>query len=99
MWHIKIHPLVLQEDFKKIDLPQQKTILRVIQKKLSLDPQAYGQPLTGEFSNYWRLRVQDYRVIYRFVKEEIVVLVVKIGIRKDDRIYQEFFSRLRKLKG
>ena len=99
MWRIKIHPLVLREDFKSIDPPQQKVILKAIQKKLSVHPEAYGQPLSGEFSVYWRLRVQDHRVIYRIVKEEIVVLVVKIGIRKDDRVYQEFFARLRKLKG
>ena len=99
MWRVKIHPLVLREDFKNIDLPQQKIILKAISKKLSVHPEAYGQPLGGEFSVYWRLRVQDHRVIYRIIKDEIVVLVVKIGIRKDDRVYQEFFARLRKLKG
>ena len=98
IWRIKIHPLVLREDFKNIDPSQQRTILKAIQKKLSIDPQAYGQFLSGEFSGYWRLRVEDYRVIYRILKEKVVVLVVKVGIRKDDRIYQEFFVRLRKLE-
>lgn len=97
MWQIKIHQLVLATDFKAIPLPQQKIILKVIQKKLSIDPKNYGRPLTGKFSGYWRLRVEDYRVIYRIINEQIVVLVVKIGIRKDDRVYQEFFSRLKKL--
>ena len=97
MWQIRIHQLVLESDFKTISLPQQKTILKTIEKKLSIDPQNYGKSLRGEFSGYWRLRVEDYRVIYRIVKEEILVLVVKIGIRKDDRVYQEFFSRLKKL--
>ena len=97
MWQIKIHQLVLEADFKTISPAQQKIILKAIEKKLSLDPQNYGKPLRGEFSGYWRLRVEDYRVIYRVVKEEILVLVVKVGIRKDDRVYQEFFSRLKKL--
>ena len=97
MWQIKIHRLVLESDFKNIPFLQQKFILNAVQKKLSLDPQAYGKPLRGEFSRYWRLRVEDYRVIYRILHEEVLVLVVKVGIRKDDRVYQEFFSRLRKL--
>jgi len=98
MWQIKIHPLVLKEDFDEISPPQQKTILNAIQKKLSLDPESYGRPLRGEFSGYWRLRVGDYRVVYRLVKDEVLVFVIKVGIRKDDRVYKELFSRLRKLK-
>ena len=98
IWQIKIHPLVVHEDFKTIVSFQQKTILQAIQKKLSLDPHNYGKPLSGEFQGYWRLRVGDYRVVYRIIKEQIVVLVIKIGIRKDDQVYQELFSRLRKLR-
>lgn len=97
MWQIKIHHLVLEADFKNIPSSQQKIILKAIQKKLSVDPQNYGRPLRGKFLGYWRLRVEDYRVIYRIINEQIIVLVVKIGIRKDDRVYQEFFSRLKKL--
>ena len=103
MWQIKIHRLVLQEDFKKVPPFQQKEILRTVQKKLTLDPQAYGQrlpagrkPLRGAFAGYWRLRIGDYRVVYRMIREEIVVLVIKIGIRKDNQIYGELLSRLKK---
>ncbi len=98
MWQIKLHPLVLREDLKSIDPHEQKIILKAIHKKLSHDPEAYGKALGGGFAGYWRLRVEDYRVIYRIVKDEVVVLAVKVGIRKDDRIYQEFFARLRKLE-
>ncbi len=97
MWQIKINPLVLLEDFKNIDLPQQRNILRTIHKKLSVNPKAYGKPLTGEFSGYWRLRIGDYRVVYRILNDQVVVLVIKVGIRKDDRVYRELFSRLRRL--
>ena len=97
MWQIKIHRLVLKEDFSALHHTDQIFILKTIQKKLSIDPQAYGKPLKGEFSGYWRLRVSDFRIIYKISKEEVVVLIVKIGIRKDDRVYQEFFSRLKKL--
>lgn len=97
MWRIKINRFVLEEDFKKIPPPDQKRILKVIRKKLSLDPEGYGKPLTGEFAGYWRLRIEDYRVIYRIQKEEIVVLVIKIGIRRDDQVYKELFARFKKI--
>ena len=75
-----------------------KTWEAAINKKLSLNPEAYGKPLSGEFQGLWRLRIDDYRAVYRVIKDQIVVLVIKIGIRKDDKIYQELFSRLEKLK-
>jgi mRNA interferase RelE/StbE len=97
MWHIKIHPLVIEEDFKGIPSHEQKTILQTIQKKLAADPQNCGRPLRGEFGGYWRLRIGDYRAVYRIVKEQIVVLVIKVGIRRDDRVYRELFARIKKI--
>jgi len=97
LWKIKIHKLVLRDDFKKIPPNHQKIIIQAIEKKLTLDPEAFGKPLRGEFSRYWRLRVNDYRVVYRFNKREVVVFVVKVGIRKDDTIYKELFARIKKL--
>ena len=97
MWQVKIHPLVIKDDFKGIPPNEQKIIIRTLHKKLSLDPQAYGEPLRGEFLNYWRLRIGDYRAVYRIDKDKIIVLVIKVGIRKDDRVYNELFSRLKKI--
>jgi mRNA interferase RelE/StbE len=95
MRQIKIHRLVLEEDFKKIPPFDQKQILRAIQKKISVTPEAYGKPLHGEFSGYWRLRAGDYRVVYKIVKDEVLVYVIKVGIRRDDQVYRELLSRLK----
>lgn len=98
MWNIKIHRLVVEEDFKKIDSSQQKYIVKTIKKKLFLEPDKIGKPLSGEFRGYWRLKVGDYRVIYKIIKNEIIVLVIKIGIRRDNKVYEELFLRLKKLR-
>ena len=98
MWQIKIHRLVYKEDFKKIPVNDQKRVIQVIHKKLSIDPETYGKPLSGEFAGYFRLRIEDYRAVYRIIKNEIVVLVIKVGIRKDDTVYRELFARLKKIK-
>lgn len=97
VWNVILHPLVMSEDFKKMDRPAKKLILKSIHKKLTQDPENYGSPLVGPYKGYWKLRVADYRVIYRIVKDRVLVIVVKVGIRRNDEIYQNLFHRLKKL--
>lgn len=97
MWIVVIHKLVLSEDFKKIDLSSRRLILKSIYKKLTKDPESYGSPLSGGYKGYWKLRVAHYRVIYRIVKDQVMVIVIKVGIRRDDKIYNEFIHRLKKI--
>ena len=96
-WKISIHKLVLQEDFNSINPANQKIIFKDIRKKLGTEPRSYGKPLSGELKGYWRLRVGCYRVIYKIREDIIEVLVVKVGIRRDEEVYKEMSSRLKKL--
>jgi len=45
MWQVRIHELVLKEDFKKIDKSWVSRILKIIYKKLSVYPEQFGSPL------------------------------------------------------
>jgi mRNA interferase RelE/StbE len=96
-WQVNIHPLVFEEDFKKISLEFQQEIIKAIRKKLVIDPQGYGEPLRGNYKNYWKLRVGDFRVIYRLDKNQLWVFVIKVGIRRDYEVYKGLVSRLRKV--
>lgn len=98
IWQVKIHKLILSEDFRFISPSDQRLILKAIRKKLTVDPENYGKPLTGELKGYWRLRIGDYRAIYKIQADRVEVLVIKVGIRKDERVYRELFYRLKKLK-
>ena len=62
-----------------------------------MDPEAYGERLRDELHGYWKLRVGEYRVIYEVRKNIVTVLVLKIGYRRDDEVYQQMAKRLRKL--
>jgi len=42
-----------------------------------------GGVLKGEFSGLRRLRVGNYRIVYEVIDEELVILVVRLGHRKD----------------
>ena len=97
MWKIEIHRLVFSEDFKEIDRSARRLILKSIYRKLSKDPEGYGAPLSGEFKGYWKLRIGYYRAIYRIIKNEVLVLVLKVGIRRDDKVYLVLSHRLRKI--
>jgi mRNA interferase RelE/StbE len=99
IWKIKIHKLVFSEDFPSLNPPEQKIILKDIRKKLGLAPKDYGKALTGDLKGYWRLRVKDYRVIYKIRQEVVEVLVVKVGARRDDKVYQEMLLMLKRLSG
>lgn len=97
MWVVQIHRLVLEKDLKKMDVSDQKLILLAVEKKLTIDPERFGKPLTGELKGYYRLRVADFRVIYSIEKNILRVFVVKVGIRRDSEVYEEMRSRLKQL--
>ncbi|MFH1318401.1 MAG: type II toxin-antitoxin system mRNA interferase toxin, RelE/StbE family [Candidatus Omnitrophota bacterium] len=97
MWQIKIHHLVVNEDFKRIDKHDQTLILKTIYKKLGIAPEKYGSPLRSKLKGYWKLKISDYRVIYRIEKSAIKVLVLKVGMRRDEEVYEEMLLRIKKL--
>ena len=47
---------------------------------------ASGSALKGEFEGLRRLRVGRFRVVYEWQQQELIILVVRIGHRKD--VYQ-----------
>lgn len=60
-----------------------KVILKNIEKKLTVDPYAFGKPLVKNWRGHFRLRVGEYRVIYRIEDEIVTVLIVEIDHRKN----------------
>jgi len=97
MWQIKIHKLVVNKDLKKIPAHEAKLIIKTIYKKLSLSPEKYGEPLRHLLKGYRKLKISHYRVIYKVEKQQVIVLVLKVGIRRDAEVYKEMIPRLKKL--
>lgn len=50
---------------------------------LLCDTPAAGSALKGEFEGLRRLRVGHYRVVYEWQRSDLVILVVRIGHRRD----------------
>ena len=61
-------------------------IQKAIEARLILDPVKFGEPLRRSLSGFRKLRVGDYRVIYRIQGQTVIIL--KIGHRKE--VYKKF---------
>ncbi len=47
------------------------------------DPRQLGKALKGDLGEFWRYRASHYRIICRIEDENLIVLVVKAGHRRD----------------
>ncbi|NLM00001.1 MAG: type II toxin-antitoxin system RelE/ParE family toxin [Treponema sp.] len=73
-----------EKEFSKLDKTAQQNIFNYLKKLSTLEnPRLLGKSLKGNFSDFWRYRVGDYRVICDIDDERILVTVVRIGHRKD----------------
>jgi len=75
----------VQKVLKKLDKPIAKKILDYLKNRVAErgDPRTFGKELKGNLANLWRYRVENYRIICKIDDEEMIVLVLKIGHRKD----------------
>ena len=64
------HPDIRAEDRPAINQNLRERIARAIETRLTTAPERYGEPLRGTLKGYWKLRVGDYRVVFRVVKNE-----------------------------
>jgi len=77
------------EDLKRIDRAHQK-IIKAKLKILAENPLALKnniRRLSGTGESIFRLHVGSYRVVFKKEKTELVILIIRIGHRKD--IYSE----------
>lgn len=77
----------VKEDIRILPKSIRDKIRKAIEKKLILNPVEFGKPLQYSLKGLRRLRVEDYRIIYQINIDSNIVLIVKIGHRKD--VYDE----------
>jgi len=77
---------VVEDDIPAVPKSAKRQVRRAIENKLTTHPFELGKPLRYSLRGARRLRVGDYRAIYR-IEPPDVVLVVKIGHRRE--VYEE----------
>jgi mRNA interferase RelE/StbE len=67
---------VADRDVRKIPAATRTRIARAIETRLSTTPERYGVPLAGTLRGYWKLRVGDYRVVFRVTADAMWILAI-----------------------
>ncbi|HEY2822128.1 MAG TPA: type II toxin-antitoxin system RelE/ParE family toxin [Candidatus Acidoferrum sp.] len=73
-------------ELDKLDPQHSRRILKFLNDRVarSDDPRALGQSLQGaKLGEFWKYRVGDYRLICKIVDERLLVLVLRIGHRRE----------------
>lgn len=73
----------VRKDLKPISKSDKEKIRSSIESKLSANPIEFGKPLQYSLKGLRRLRVGDYRVIFQIDQSNRIVLVIKIGHRRE----------------
>ncbi len=73
-FELRYHPDVRSVDLPLIDEKMKKRIRKAIEERLSVAPQLYGQPLRKTLKSYFKMRVGDYRIVFKMTGPEILVL-------------------------
>jgi len=75
-YSIIYHPDVKKNDLPKIDARNKSMIKRAIEEQLTNNPEVYGKPLRRSLKGYWKLRVGDYRVVFKISGDDIRILAI-----------------------
>ena len=89
-FELRYHPDVKSVDIPLLDAKLRTRIKKAIETRLAIAPHLYGEPLRKTLRGYWKLRVSDYRVVFKIVNEEVWIL----GIIHRKRVYDAIEKRL-----
>jgi mRNA interferase RelE/StbE len=87
-WSVELAPAALKE-IGKLDPQISRRIRKFLVRLSSLeDPRSLGEALHGsKLGEFWKYRVGDYRLICSIEDQRLVVLVLRVGNRRE--IYRD----------
>ena len=88
-YRITYHLLAIKKDMPKLESAA-RNVKETVYKKLTVYPEMYGRRLRGVLWGLWKLRVEDWRVVYGIFPGEVKV----VGMAHRKEIYQIVKKRL-----
>lgn len=82
-YRIGYYAAVVEKDIPALPKTMRQRIKKAIEERLTTDPIGFGKPLQYSLKGHRRLRVGDYRVVYRIEEAKRQILIVAIAHRKD----------------
>lgn len=74
---IEYHEKVVREDIPDLSSTWKQKIKKAIENKLTSRPEIFGKPLRQSLKGYRKLRVGDYRVIFRIEAKKIKIFTIQ----------------------
>jgi mRNA interferase RelE/StbE len=83
-WKIEFVPAAAKE-LNAIDATQASRIVKFLSTRLSKldDPRSIGEALKGRLGQLWKYRIGDYRIIADIEDRRILILVIRVGHRRE----------------
>ena len=84
-WTVEFDAAAAKE-LRKLDPPVARRIVAFLRERVAPadNPRAIGEALHGDvLGEYWKYRLGDYRIVVRIVDRRVVVIVIRIGNRRD----------------
>jgi mRNA interferase RelE/StbE len=84
-WAIEFTHTALRQ-LQKLDKSVQRRIWKYLNERLASlqNPRSTGEALQGErFGEFWRYRVGDYRLITKIEDDRLLILVLRVGHRRE----------------
>jgi mRNA interferase RelE/StbE len=84
-WRIELSPSA-QKELRDLDRTAAQRILKFLHGRIGPleDPRCIGEALKGsELGAFWKYRIGDYRVICAIEDGQLLILVVRIGNRRE----------------
>lgn len=100
-WEIGYLPEA-RKDLVSLDRSQrvlvEKALKKVSQNPLPASEGGYGKPLSGDLAGCLKikLRAAGLRAVYRLQRTETTMLVIVVGVRADEEVYDLAEKRIRK---
>jgi mRNA interferase RelE/StbE len=89
-FELRYHPAIADEDIPLIPRNLHQRIAVAIESRLTHAPHQYGVPLRKTLKGYWKLRVGDYRVVFKIEENKVWIL----GIQHRKTVYEDILQRL-----
>jgi mRNA interferase RelE/StbE len=83
-WTVEFDDAAAKE-LRKLDRQVQQEILRYFRERIATDenPRRFGKSLSRDLAGLWRYRVRSHRMICHIEDNKLIVLVLRVGHRKD----------------
>ena len=77
IYRITYFNAVLKDDVPRLSRQVLITMQRAIEAKLRTEPELYGKPLRRSLKGSRKVRVGDYRIVFRLEKRTVIVIAMR----------------------